>query len=142
MTRYSEWTCRGVLPLTAATLVSLALGQDPASGQERTAPSGDGERGAAVFVRQCALCHTIDRGGANRYGPNLFGIVDRKAATAPDYRYSSAFKAIANWTWNPGSIASFIVAPGLAIPGNRMAVFQGVADKDLDGIIAYLSTQK
>ena len=132
----TECTCRRVLSLAAASLVVLALRQESALA------SGDAEKGAAVFVRQCALCHTIDRGGANRFGPNLFGIVDRKAATAPGYKYSLAFKSTANWTWSADVIASFIAAPGVMISGSRMAVFQGVADKDLDDIIAYLSTQK
>jgi cytochrome c len=95
-----------------------------------------------VFVRQCSLCHTIDQGGRNGFGPNLFGIADRKAGTAPGYKYSPAFLSMANWTWSPDGIASFVVAPGKTIPGNRMGVFQGVADKDLDDLIAYLAAQK
>ena len=98
--------------------------------------------GAAVFVRQCALCHTIGKGEPNRFGPNLFGIANRRAGSAPGYAYSAAFRALANWTWSPDGIASFVVAPGKTIPGNRMAVFQGVADKDLDDLIAYLAEQK
>jgi cytochrome c2 len=98
--------------------------------------------GQAVFARQCSLCHTIGKGEPNRFGPNLFGIADRKAGRAPGYRYSPAFMALANWTWSPDGIASFVAAPGKTIPGNRMAVFQGVADKDLDDLIAYLARQK
>lgn len=104
--------------------------------------AGDASKGAAVFVRQCALCHTIDKGGRNAFGPNLFGIADRKAGTAPGYKYSPPFLSMANWTWSPDGIASFIVAPAKTIPGNRMGVFQGVADADLDDLIAYLAAQK
>lgn len=103
---------------------------------------GDATKGAAVFVRQCALCHTITSNGPNRYGPNLFGIIDRKAASVAAYSYSGAFKKTANWTWSAESIASFIRAPGMMIGGTRMGVFQGVADKDLDDVIAYLAQQK
>jgi cytochrome c len=104
--------------------------------------AGDASKGAAVFVRQCSLCHTIDKGGRNGFGPNLFGIADRKAGTAPGYKYSPAFLSMANWTWSPDGIASFVVAPGKTIPGNRMAVFQGVADNDLDDLISYLAAQR
>lgn len=93
-------------------------------------------------MRQCALCHTIDRGRANGFGPNLFGIADRKAASFPGYNYSPEFIKMATWTWSPDGIRSFIAAPGTTIPGNKMGVFQGVADKDLDDIIAYLARQE
>ena len=104
--------------------------------------AGDANNGAAVFIRQCSLCHTIDKGGRNGFGPNLFGIADRKAGTARGYKYSPAFLSMANWTWSPDGIASFVVAPAKTIPGNRMGVFQGVAENDLDDLIAYLAAQK
>jgi cytochrome c len=104
--------------------------------------SGDAAKGEAVFVRQCALCHTIAKGAPNRFGPNLFGITERKAGTAPGYAYSPQFITMANWTWSPDGIASFVVAPALTIPGNRMSVFPGVADGDVEDLLAYLATQK
>jgi cytochrome c len=131
----------GVLAPPAAAIFALFI----CGGAGESAPGtakGDATKGAAVFVRQCALCHTITKDGPNRFGPNLFGVVHRKAASAPDYAYSDAFKKTANWTWSAESIASFIRAPGMMIPGTRMGVFQGVADKDLDDVIAYLAQQK
>ena len=104
--------------------------------------AGGATKGTAVFIRQCALCHTIGKGEPNRFGPNLFGIVDRKAGTAPGYKYSPAFLAMANWTWSPDGIASFVAAPEKAIPGNRMGVFQGIAERDEQDLLAYLATQK
>ena len=104
--------------------------------------AGDPGKGEAVFLRQCALCHTIARGEPNSFGPNLFGITERKAASAPGYAYSPEFATMATWTWSPDGIASFVVAPALTIPGNRMGVFQGIADADADDLTAYLDTQK
>ena len=104
--------------------------------------AGDSAHGASIFVRECALCHTIGKGEPNRFGPNLFGIAERKAATAPGYAYSPEFITMAIWTWSPDAIASFVVAPGLTIPGNKMSVFPGVADSDLDDLIAYLASQR
>jgi cytochrome c len=119
----------------AGAVIAAALG---AQACEAASPTD----GQAVFVRQCSLCHTIGKGEPNRFGPNLFGIADRKAGTAAGYKYSPAFLALANWTWSPDGIASFVVAPGKTIPGNRMGAFQGVADRDLDDLIAYLAKQK
>ncbi|WGR93168.1 c-type cytochrome [Bradyrhizobium sp. ISRA443] len=104
--------------------------------------AGDPVKGAAIFARECALCHTIGKGEPNRFGPNLFGITERKAATAPGYAYSPEFITMAIWTWSPDVIASFVAAPSLMIPGNRMSVFQGVPDAEIDDLIAYLAAQK
>src|SRR5215471_5962315 len=59
----------------------------------------DVAKGKAAFVRQCSICHTDDKGGENRFGPNLFGIIGKKAGTAKDYAYTNAFKNRANWEW-------------------------------------------
>jgi cytochrome c2 len=56
---------------------------------------GDPAKGAAIFTRQCALCHTIGKNEPNRFGPNLFGVTERKAATAPGYEYSPEFITMA-----------------------------------------------
>ncbi|MBU6464396.1 MAG: c-type cytochrome [Bradyrhizobium sp.] len=103
---------------------------------------GDLAKGVKIFERECALCHTIGKGEPNRFGSNLFGITQRKAATAPGYKYSQQFTAMATWIWTPDRVASFVVAPAATIPGNKMSVFQGVADSDLDDLIAYLAAQK
>jgi cytochrome c len=103
---------------------------------------GNPDRGKLVFERQCALCHTIGKDEPNRFGPNLFGIAERKAGTAPNYRYSPEFLTMATWTWSPDGIASFVAAPALTIPGNRMSVFQGVADKDMNDLIAFIAAHK
>ena len=49
---------------------------------------------------------------------------------------------MANWTWSPDGVASFVAAPELTIPGNRMGVFPGVRDRDMDDLLTYLDTQK
>lgn len=104
--------------------------------------AGDPAKGAGIFERECALCHTIGKGEPNRFGPNLFGITERKAATVPGYDYSPEFVTMAIWTWSPDAVASFVVAPALTIPGNKMSAFQGVPDSALDDLIAYLAAQK
>ena len=59
----------------ALALIGLGAGTAQAA--------GDAAKGKAAFVRQCALCHTVEKGGDNRLGPNLFGIVGKKAGTSP-----------------------------------------------------------
>ncbi|HEY6255911.1 MAG TPA: c-type cytochrome [Xanthobacteraceae bacterium] len=104
--------------------------------------AGDAAKGKSAFARECAICHTVDQGGPNRFGPNLFGILHRKAATVPDFNYSRAFKTTATWDWNEDLVAGWIGAPGQMVPGTAMGVFQGVAQSDRDDIVAYLATRQ
>ena len=130
-------------PASFASLRPLAvMAAIIACGPGSAFAAGDPAHGAAIFTRQCALCHTIGKGEPNRFGPNLFGITQRKAATAPGYDYSPEFVTMAIWTWSPDAVASFVAAPGLTIPGNKMSVFPGVPDSELDDLLAYLATQK
>lgn len=126
----------------AFTRVVTSLATASAFSTSLAFAAGDPVKGAAIFERQCALCHTVAQGEPNRFGPNLFGITDRKAATAPGYKYSPEFISMATWTWSPDTIKAFVVAPGLMIPGTKMSVFPGVADRDLDDLIAYLAAQR
>lgn len=126
----------------AFTHLVVTLGTTIACGTGFAFAAGDPAHGAAIFERQCALCHTIGKGEPDRFGPNLFGITERKAAAAPGYDYSPEFTTMATWTWSPDAIASFIAAPALTIPGNKMSVFQGVRDSELDDLVAFLAAQK
>jgi len=103
---------------------------------------GDAAKGKAAFVRQCAICHTSEKGGDNRFGPNLFGIIGKKAGTVPDYAYTNAFKTRANWEWSEDAIGGWMMFPSTMVPGTAMGVFQGIAEKDRDDLVAYLATLK
>jgi len=103
---------------------------------------GDAANGKAAFVRQCAICHTDEKGGDNRFGPNLFGIVGKKAGTVPGFAYTNAFKNRANWEWTEDAVGGWMMFPSTMIPGTAMGVFQGIAEKDRDDLVAYLATLK
>ncbi len=108
----------------------------------RDASAADIAAGKAVFVRQCALCHAIDKAVPNRYGPNLFGVIGRRAGSVSGFQYSPAFKSMASWDWNEDALGGWISSPGTMVPGTTMGVFQGVADRDRSDIIAYLASQR
>ena len=128
---------RTVLLQAAAALVALAC-----LGADHSRAAGDAVKGRNAFARQCAICHTVEQGGPNRFGPNLFGILHRKAATVAGFDYTRAFKTAASWDWSEDLVAGWIGAPGLMVPGTAMGVFQGVAQGDRDDIVAYLATQQ
>ena len=104
--------------------------------------AADAAKGRAAFIKQCAICHTIEKGDPNRFGPNLSGIVGAKAASVPGFDYSRAFKNAAKWEWTEDALASWIMFPGTMVPGTAMGIFQGVAERDRDDIVAYLASKK
>ena len=102
--------------------------------------AADANNGKALFSR-CAACHTITKGGPNGIGPNLFGVVGRKAGTVKDFSYSAALKG-SGITWNAANLDKWIEHPAALVPGNRMA-FAGISDSGQRAdLIAYLSSLK
>jgi cytochrome c len=134
--RFNDKARTARLPLAGAAVLAWAGLGAPAS------QAADIAKGEAAFVRQCAVCHTIDKGGDNRLGPNLFGIVGRRAGTVPGFKYTNAFRTTATFEWNDGLLGPWISLPAVMVPGTAMAPFPGVADRDKDDIIAYLAAQK
>ena len=127
--------CRPALALVAFALVALALSAS-------TGQAADVAKGQAAFVRQCAICHTIDKGGENRVGPNLFAVVGRRAGAVPDFKYTNAFSNTATFEWTEGLLGPWIALPAVMVPGTAMGVFPGVSDRDKDDIVAYVAAQK
>jgi len=127
--------CRPALALVAFALVALALSAS-------TGQAADLAKGQGAFVRQCAICHTVDKGGENRVGPNLFAVVGRRAGAVPDFKYTNAFRNTATFEWTEGLLGPWIALPAVMVPGTAMGVFPGVSDRDKDDIVAYVAAQK
>ncbi|HUO98084.1 MAG TPA: cytochrome c family protein [Rhizomicrobium sp.] len=102
--------------------------------------AGDPSRGRMVFA-QCQQCHSADRNGGNGLGPNLFGVVGRKAASLPDFYYSPALKN-AHITWTEPMLKKWVSGPQKLVPGTRM-MFSGLTrPQDIDDVVAFLKTRK
>lgn len=102
--------------------------------------AGDPKAGAEVF-KKCAMCHTVDKDGGNSTGPNLFGVVGRKAATAADFQYSGKLKA-SGIVWTPENLTKWVAKPGAMVPGTKMT-FAGLSSKSQQAnVVAYLQTLK
>jgi cytochrome c len=67
----------------------------------------------------CAGCHTVTPGGVHRFGPNLHGVIGRRAGSLGDYPYSNAMRQ-ADITWNETTLDAFLRAPASVVPGSRM----------------------
>lgn len=101
---------------------------------------GDAAQGKSYFAR-CAICHSNEKGAPNRIGPNLFGIVGRKAASLPNFFYSPAMKR-SNITWTEDKLEAYINKPQMVVPGNRMAFAGVTSHQQVEDIVAYLKTLK
>ena len=103
----------------------------------------DAYAGEAVF-KKCASCHTADKGGANKVGPNLWGLVNRPIASHEGFSYSAGMKTFAEGgkvVWDYDHLSYFIEAPKKHVPGTAMG-FAGVKKPDeRANLIAWLREQ-
>jgi cytochrome c len=102
----------------------------------------DATAGAAVF-KKCAACHTVDKGGANKVGPNLWDIVNRPVASHEGFAYSAGMKEFAQGgsvVWDYDHLSHFLLAPKALVKNTAMG-FAGLKKPDeRANVIAYLRT--
>lgn len=112
---------------------------EPSQPIEVLLASASAEKGAAA-AKQCAACHTFEKGGPNRVGPNLWGIVGRPKASIAGFNYSAGLKAKGgNWTFD--DLSHFIANPRGYAPGTNMT-FAGLSrDGQRADMIEYLRKQ-
>lgn len=113
--------------LTALTMPVLALADDDVAAGEK------------VFKR-CVACHTVDEGGRNKVGPNLWNIFGSTAGQRDiGYKYSDAMKA-SGIVWTEDTMSDYLENPRKAVPKTRMA-FPGLKkEEQREAVIEYLES--
>ncbi len=130
---------------------AIEVSEEVAGGPAEDVPSGpsalellasaDAAAGEAAF-RRCSACHTAEEGGANRVGPNLWGIVNRPVASVAGFSYSAGMQAFAegDTVWDFEHLSGFLVNPRSYVQGTSMS-FAGISDPQEEAnLIAYLNT--
>ena len=93
--------------------------------------------GAKVF-KKCAACHSITKGGANKIGPALWGVIGRQAGSIQDYKYSKAMAAHGK-VWTFDEMNGFLIKPKDWIKGTKMS-FAGLKKaKERAAVILYMN---
>lgn len=120
------WWLSGLLSAGVATASAAPVGS-----------LADKQHGEVVF-RACAGCH---HERADATGPDLHGVVGRKAGALDGFRYSNAMKR-ANLVWTVENLRAYLRDPQAVVKGNRMP-FPGLpADSDVDDVVAFLESFK
>ena len=119
-------------------MLAIVLAIAPAFAAAAPAPA-QVESGRRLFQR-CVGCHAVGPHAGNIYGPQLNGVVGRKAGSVPGYAYSAAMNK-ANLVWNERTLAAFIRDSDKVVPGNRMRFLNFLSEQQARDIVAYLATQ-
>ncbi len=132
-------------PEQAAIAIEVAEGgSETAAAEEQKVSlatllaSANADEGQKVF-KKCSSCHTNEEGGANKTGPNLYGIVGRPIGTHDGYSYSNALKEKSSENWSYENIYAFLANPKGFANGTKMA-FKLSKSEDRANLLAYLQT--
>lgn len=129
---------------------SIEVTEAPAAGAA-AAPTGPGDisallasadvaKGKEYFGKKCATCHTIEKGGANGVGPNLYGIMGHKIAGVAGFSYSEALKKHAGESWNWENMNAWQWKPRVFANGTIMAYAGNNKDGERANLISYLNS--
>lgn len=106
------------------------------------AQAQDAAAGQRVFA-QCRACHLVDASDRNGVGPNLYGVVDRRAASRESFtRYSANLKQLGadGYVWTEENLRAYIANPKAVAPQGSMAYAGLRNEQQLTDVIAYLKS--
>lgn len=123
---------------TQTAAVSEAAGPEPI---DTLLAGADAAAGKAVATKKCGVCHTFDKGGAKKIGPNLYDVFGEPVAAERDgFAFSSALTAHKSETWTVDELNHWLFNPQAFAKGSKM-VFAGLPDtKERANVVAFLNS--
>jgi cytochrome c len=119
-----------LVPICIAGAIALLSSQALAA--------GDVAKGEKI-ARKCKACHTLNEGGKNGLGPNLFGILGQPAGASEGYKYSKAMSA-SGIVWDDATFIDFVLNPKKVVAGTKMS-FRGIKKAtQREDLLAYFQT--
>jgi len=132
------YVVQGVEVPTGTGATPAAAAQEPMPDWGTVLPKAIVADGKSISTR-CEQCHDLSKGGPNKIGPNLWGVVGRPRASHPGFDYSAAMKSKGG-SWSYDELFKFLKSPGSYIPGTKMS-FAGLrSETDRINLVAYLRT--
>jgi cytochrome c len=126
------------MSVTRISLIALAVLTTPAV---FAAEKADVENGKTLFEQRCGICHSTVKEGGPVLGPNMLGVIGRKAGSDKDFpTYTPALKAY-GVKWNAKTLDEFLENPMVKVPGTMMPMSLPDAKERAD-VIAYIATVK
>jgi cytochrome c len=101
----------------------------------------DPKRGEQL-AKVCQTCHTFDKGGPNKIGPNLWDVTEEQIASVPNYQFSAALEKDKNEKWDPEKLNQWLHSPQSFAKGTKMTFAGFPKAQDRADVIAYLDTLK
>lgn len=131
---------RKIFALAVAAMVGFAA--------QAAHAEGDAAKGEKVF-KKCKACHTIEEGGKNKVGPNLWAVVGTPGAHVEDYKYSKGYlEAAPNLTWDEAALMEYLEDPSAYLSkqaGSKVRskmTFKLKSEEQRKDVIAYMKTMQ